>query len=308
MHRKNLSFSLFFTAFVQIYGLIAQEHNTDTLQSNSTTQKSLFDLIDQMRMSAIDTPLFSGGSGTYIDIFNPLGPTAKKIRNLSYQISQGILSPNERGLWIKFRSDMLLYKNQRIWSIGQNCGLNEVDIDTVNRELRKTIRMLIKLEKNSPYAKNIIHTLQYSKNKFILSVVNITESYTLLPLSNNRLGFLSNNAYAFQALEKDSLMVDYAPFNQIGSGAEIRWTPTLGIITLAHELAHAYDANYGLLDDRLMYAYGEVMLAREIRALYHENLIRKELGMRLKYKAITGGALIFNGKPFTYQLPVLARY
>lgn len=244
---------------------------------------------------------------SYTDINIPLGPKAQVMRNHSYSCIDKPKSELERGLWIKLGSKLFQYKDKNILLLDSN-KLVDVDFYPYNKALRKTVKALRSLEKRSEYARNIIQTLQHSNNKFTISLVNTRDSYTLFPLPNGRFGVLNNNAYAFQVLENESLVVDYAPFDQIGSGAEVRWGPEHKKITLAHELSHAYDANYGLVNDKLIHAYGEVMSAREIRALYHENMIRKEMNMELRKDANTGEALIWEGTPYTYPLPVSARH
>ncbi|MEP1032267.1 M91 family zinc metallopeptidase [Ekhidna sp.] len=266
------------------------------------------DMFAALATSNIDQPRKEAKVISYIDLFNPLGPNAQSMRNKSYSCINEPPSKLEKGLWIKLGSKSFLYEDQGIRLLDANAKLVKVDYFQFNKALRKTVKALKNLEKRSSYARNMIKTLQNSDNKFVISLVNTTDSYTLFPLPNNRLGVLNNNAYAFQVIEKESLIVDYAPFDKIGSGAEIRWAPEHKKIKLAHELSHAYDANYGLLDDQLMQAYGEIMSAREIRALFHENMIRKEMNIKLRIKANTGGALVWEGMPYTYPLPVPARY
>lgn len=256
----------------------------------------------------LERPAKKIGIKSYSDRFNPLGPNAQSMRTKSYSCVDAPPSRLDKGLWIKLGSKQLLYHNQGALLLNENKELVEVDFNLFNKALRTTVKMLRSLEKKSAYARNIIRTLQSSDNKFVISLVKTTDSYVLFPLPNGRFGVLNNNAYAFQVLEKESLIVDYAPFDKIGSGAEIRWAPEHKKIKLAHELSHAYDANYGLLDDQLMQAYGEIMSAREIRALYHENVIRKELHMPMRINASTGKALIWEGQPYTYPLPVPARH
>ncbi len=244
----------------------------------------------------------------YHDLFNPLGPKAQSMRNQTYHCLDKPTSPLERGLWIKLGDKLFQYKDRRIHLLNENNELVNFNIYDYNLALKKAYRSLVRLEKRSNYARNIIRTLQSSTNKFVIALIQAHDSYTLFPLPDGRLGVLNNNAYAFQVIESEKLLVDYAPFDQIGSGAEIRWSSTNKPIQLAHELAHAYDANYGLLDDKLMMVYREVISAREVRALYHENMIRKEMKMKLRTKAKSGRAIIWEGVPYTYPLPVSARY
>lgn len=241
------------------------------------------------------------------DSRSPLGPEAQLLRAESYQgKSIGI---HDKGLWIKLKDEEFFYRDKKIYRFADlKCDYEEVSPRRYGKKLRKTVKSLNSLFNKSTYARNIIRTLQRSENKFTISIVNCIQSYMLVPISKERLGVLNNNAYAFQVLESEKNIVDYSPFNQIGSSAEIRWGPKHKKIKLAHELGHAYDANFGLLDDRLMQAYGMVIPAREVRALYHENMIRKELKKALRIKANNSSALVVNGMPYTYPLPVPARY
>ena len=242
-----------------------------------------------------------------IDSFNPLGPRARQLHAESYKgKSVGL---NEKGLWIKLNDQEFLYRDRKIFTFEElKCEYEEVTPRKYGKQLNKTVKALNSLFKKSSYARNIIQTLQNSENKFTISIVKCIQSYMLVPISKERFGVLNNNAYAFQILESDMQIVDYSPFNQIGSGAEIRWGPKHKKIKLAHELGHAFDANFGLMDDRLMQAYGLIIPAREIRALYHENMIRKDLKRPLRLEANDSKALVVNRMPYTYPLPIPARY
>ncbi len=240
------------------------------------------------------------------NVFSPLGPNAQFLRTTSYKNLNNI---DKRGLWIKLKEKEFLYKDEKIYELTESkCELKEVDGKKSGRYLRKVLNSLNSLYTKSPYAKNIIKTLQESENKFTIAIVNAIDSYTLVPIPGNRFGVLNNNAYAFQIMEQKENIVDYAPFNQIGSGAEIRWSSRHKKMHLAHELAHAYDANFGLLDDRLVQAYGMIIPAREVRALFHENMIRRELHKKLRIDLKNGSsALVANGIPYTIPLPFPAR-
>lgn len=87
-------------------------------------------------------------------------------------------------------------------------------------------------------------------------------------------------------------------FSDIGSGGFVRWDPKAKIssiesdgvsrkaeplVALAHELYHAFDSIRGLLDMGNVDMKGhEFKSVLEYRAVYFENLVRKELG--LKYR------------------------
>lgn len=88
------------------------------------------------------------------------------------------------------------------------------------------------------------------------------------------------------------------PFSDIGVGGEIRWSPTLKIesiesdgvkreldkdVALAHEMYHAFDSIRGLLD--MGFVSGENYESQpvlEYRAVYFENLVREELGIKFR--------------------------
>lgn len=276
------------------------------LETEGPTVSSLITRLRSLGEFDLEIPDLSGINDTQ-DTSSPLGYIAQMVRNMSYPKKERT-QRNEQGLWIKHGNEEFKLHNGQIFTIDEEGCLHSIELKSCKMVVRKAVKKLTTLSNSSTYASQIIRTLEKSDNKFIISLTRIEKSYTLFPLPDNRLGFLNNNAYAFQVIEQNQLLVQYAPFNKIGCGAEIRWHPELGMIRLAHELSHAYDANFGLVNDQLMYAYGEVMSAREIRALYHENIIRKELNMQIKREANTGSALIWEGIPFTYPLPISARY
>jgi len=106
-------------------------------------------------------------------------------------------------------------------------------------------------------------------------------------------------------LEQGKNLVDYAPFNQIGSGADIFWNPSDGMFGLGHEIGHAYDANFGLLDSRRAPINGGFEEIREIRGVYYENRIRQDFGKSLR-KNYSGGPSLIDSKknPIFHQNPL----
>ncbi|MEO9871830.1 hypothetical protein [Ekhidna sp.] len=252
--------------------------------------------IDHLNESSLQSDIYTNTS--------PLGSNAQLLRASTYSCDS---KEKETGIWIKYLNKFYLYRNHELYQ--RNDGLDEqVKAKSLGKKLKLALKSLNILEKRSAYAENIIQTLQKSENRFVISIVNSIDSYTLFPLPNDKLGVLNNNAYAFQVIDSRSHMVDYAPFDRIGSGAEIRWQSKQGMLALAHELAHAYDANFGLLDDRLMLVGGIAMSAREVRALFHENMIRKELNRDFRIEVTSGHALIADGKPYTYPIPDIASH
>lgn len=114
-------------------------------------------------------------------------------------------------------------------------------------------------------------------------------------------------------------------FKKIGAGGRLRFDPsktftniesdlvkriTLPVVTLGHEMYHAFDSVRGLLDRR--YADGETMEFNEVgefRATYFENQIRKELGR--KYRKFYGqdigskSLLDKNNEPYLLPTPCI---
>ena len=122
----------------------------------------------------------------------------------------------------------------------------------------------------------------------------------------------------------------YNRISQIGNGGKINFDP-LGsyeriesdhrlrkvpaFIALAHEAYHAYDSIRGLLDSRIVDGKDyEVIEVREYRAVYFENIVRKEAGIRYsKYYGTqdtheakgTPGMLSPSGEPYAIPAPCL---
>lgn len=159
-------------------------------------------------------------------------------------------------------------------------------------DLGKTVRSLNKLSQNSKTAKGIISYLQESNHETNIRPNSKSNNHVFVDLERgDRYGVLNNNAYFWQALEKGNL-VDYAPFSQIGSNNRLTWNPSTGIVGLGHELAHSYDAVRGLLDSRRVKFNGGIETVREIRAMYFENMIRKDLGKSLRKRYRDDGPVL----------------
>ncbi len=118
------------------------------------------------------------------------------------------------------------------------------------------------------------------------------------------------------------------PFNDIGSGGQILWNPKLEVetiesdnvrrkldkdIALAHEMYHAFDSIRGLLDmgnvSGESYEFQSVV---EYRAVYFENLVRGELGIKYRkhysdpYQPVNPpGMLNEAGEPIFIKSPCL---
>lgn len=128
-----------------------------------------------------------------------------------------------------------------------------------------------------------------------------------------------NEAGALTTFITNRLQVDRLEFKTWGSGGYVNWdsnkeyqamesdgvsrgTPTY--IALGHELYHAYDSIRGFLDRRMIKGPGyEFQPVIEYRAVYFENLLRKESGkLYRKYysapsKSVQGSMLDEKGEP-----------
>ncbi|MXN91053.1 hypothetical protein GR160_07405 [Flavobacterium sp. Sd200] len=165
------------------------------------------------------------------------------------------------------------------------------------------VNALSDLQNGSQFANDIITRLQSSENNFNFIVENkeVNRVQVDLGLGNGRTGILNNNAYAFQVIEQGKNVVSYSPFNNIGSGGDIIWNPKTGIIGLGHELGHAYDANFGMLDSRRISINGGTEEIREVRGVYYENRIRQDLDKRLRPNYSGPSLLDGNKNPIYYQ-------
>ncbi|MBK8706249.1 MAG: hypothetical protein IPN33_23585 [Saprospiraceae bacterium] len=112
-----------------------------------------------------------------------------------------------------------------------------------------------------------------------------------------------------QVMDQGAKVIDFLPFDNIGSGGDIIWNPSQGgILGLGHEVGHAYDSNFGALDSREVNINGGSEERREIRAVYHENRIRQDLGKSLRERYVDGPKLIDGNKqPINSTPPLLQK-
>ena len=244
---------------------------------------------------------------------------AEKYYHLSpYSFAAGnamkYIDVNGDSIWINYGNTDYLYENGSLYTKGGDGNLalykgNNARLDKSGNVrgykglLGTTTNALKNLQSGSVVADKIISTLQSSENSFTIKPSNTTFSRVGVDIGDGRTGGLNNNAYAFQVFNTGELMVDYAPFNQIGSGGVINWNINDGKIGLGHELGHAYDANFGMLDSRSVMINGGYEEIREIRAVYYENKIRQDFGMRLRQNYSGPRLLDSNKSPIYYHTP-----
>lgn len=97
-------------------------------------------------------------------------------------------------------------------------------------------------------------------------------------------------------------MVNFAPFDDVGSGGTIIFNTSSSAFELGHEMGHAYDANFGMLDSREISVNGGYSEIREVRAVYYENMIRAGLAKGFRKNYSDGPSLLDKNKePIFYQ-------
>ncbi len=131
----------------------------------------------------------------------------------------------------------------------------------------------------------------------------------------------NNYSMALMALETQTYPIERLPLDQIGTGGVIRWNPktkverresddilraTSPAIALAHEMYHAYDSIRGYLSSIFVLQNQgyEMQPIQEYRAVYFENMLRKEMGLKYakKYSPDSKGSMLdSNNEP--YLLP-----
>jgi hypothetical protein len=234
---------------------------------------------------------------------------------------------NGDSLWINFGNNQrVLYNNGQL----QNADGTEYrgrgvkvqkdgSIKITNWYLKSAVNALNTI-RGTETGKDLISTLQGSQNSF-----TIKEGMNRFdPGEAGGPYKYGNNAGAYQVLDDKKLIVEGLPFTQIGSGGIIYWDPasrplsmttsglqqTSPIITLAHEMGHGYDANFGYLDRRRVQGdNGGYEERTEYRASYFENRIRNELG--IPYKTVynhndpQAPSLLRNGLPINMPPPTI---
>jgi hypothetical protein len=255
--------------------------------------------------------------------FNKMDRFAEKYHRLTpygYAGNNPVLINDIQGdsLWISFgKNERVLYENGNLLSKGSDGKFSEYkgkhakldkdgNVKGYKGFLKNAVNALKDLQSGSNFANNMIGTLQGSENNF--NIKEGTASFRAdLNRSDGKKGVLNNNAYAFQVLEQGQNLVDYAPFNQIGSGGDIYWNPSAGdsMTDLGHEMGHAFDADMGMLDSRRVNFNGGIEEIREIRAVYYENRIKQDLGQPLRKSYSESGPSLLNssGNPMYIQPP-----
>jgi len=118
---------------------------------------------------------------------------------------------------------------------------------------------------------------------------------------------LKNNAEGLRVKETGKKVLAFFDFTEIGSGGIVYWDPAVRpdggkpTMVLAHELFHGLDATKGMLDSRRVAVGKGYEEIQEIRAVYNTNLIRKELGLKIRSN-YSGGPSLLDGKGKTINV------
>ena len=230
---------------------------------------------------------------------------------------------NGDSLWVEYKDNKYLYQNGQYYNKDGSLYNGEV------KGFLKTIRRHLEKLESRPVGASIVHELQSSKNEFTI-------------VSASGFHFDPQSLIASAANIKDFQDLGYNPKTK-GCGGTISYglyslrhgidvdgnTSCDKFIALGHEMAHACDANRGLLhrgsyngNGVVNYPYLENgshryyvehngLLKSEWRAVYRENLIRKEHDIPLReyyflddsgYKSVGAGPRLLtpNGEPINY--------
>jgi len=184
--------------------------------------------------------------------------------------------------------DQNFYKNNQVYSIKRS-----------DKFLISFKKAITKIE-NTAAGEILIKSLQSFKEVFL-----IKKGWSHFePNSENERSMWHINEAGFGYImdEKMPMFGDKVPFKKVGASGLIFWDPNLKAkfiesdyvkrsikpeLVLAHEMFHAYDSSRGFLDRRLVKSDElEFTEVTEYRAVYLENMIREELG--LKYRRYYG--------------------
>jgi|GEM_PF-3687354 len=172
---------------------------------------------------------------------------------------------------------------------------------------KETIKTLKYLQKKSPIAKKLIENIKASSHfVFIKPIKSLGTQGSYVSYAGDRCNVANAGIYIYRVTQRTIRgLQEKCLFNKIGSPAKINWTFNIyasrktNAIALAHELYHAYDMTRGIIDHRRVdHPQLESIEVREYRAVYFENLVRKDLKkkIRRKYSKSSKQDMFLNGK------------
>lgn len=204
-------------------------------------------------------------------------------------------NPARDSLRVDTGSELLTYKEGRFY--GQNGKLVKRRADEFFQAVKKAF---LRFENIEPTRK-LLRLLEASY--FPLTVAPGRNSFSpTIPGLRTWSGLFQAQSLMFLSTLRMAPVRPDFPFGDIGAGGRILWQWNLHALTiesdgvkreldphvaLAHEMYHAFDSIRGMLDLRFVkgedYAFDQV---NEYRAVYFENMVRKELG--IKYRKFYG--------------------
>lgn len=209
----------------------------------------------------------------------------------------------------------------------------KITIDTIKDKYTKTILDFIDQLKKFPEGQRLITLLQQ-----VLYPIVIAKT------GGPRFEFVGSTGKSFSGYQEATIMQHFAAlrksgeteetFKQFGAGGFVRFDPNFKdleniesdnvkrsspiLSAFAHELFHGFDSVRGLMDRRGVVGAGmEFMEVTEYRAVYFENIVRKNIGR--KYRKYYGdidlddpnqaqrSMLDQNGQPYLMPTPCLKK-
>ena len=237
---------------------------------------------------------------------------------------------NEKGDSLRIKAyqseELIVYREGKYFDLSGN-EITEIT-DKYYKHLVKALSQFEKLESTKKLLRLLEHshfnlTITLGRNSFVPTVEGGDRNY----------GIYQANAIHYIERGRMPEQEERIVFQDIGVGGFIQWHPNIIVTTieqdnvrrelnpqvaLAHEMFHAFDSIRGLLDMRSINGIGyEPQLGSEYRAVYFENMVRKELGILYrKYYGHTDekeefqdfsqpGVLDSNNEPYLIQAPCL---
>lgn len=223
----------------------------------------------------------------------------------NYVLGNPILNTDPRGDTVKIshKGNDYVYNNGQLFLNGAEYT------GKVRGFLKQTVKNLNTLASTETGGGMLNSLVMSDKNiviKFRSGAANFVPGFT---------GFgspeLRNNAEGLRVQETGKKVLDFYDFTEVGSGGTVYWDPNARpdggkpAIVLGHELFHGLDATRGMLDSRTIPIGGDFMQIQEVRAVYTENLIRRELGMKMRAHYSNGAAQLIDaaGNPINVSPP-----
>ena len=190
--------------------------------------------------------------------------------------------------------EVLIYKDQKFYK-----GNDLYTVKSSEKFLASFREAITKVESTTA-GEILVKSLQSYKDIFLIK--KGWSHFEPNTESERSMWHINEAGFGFIMDEKMPMFGDKVPLKKIGSSGMVFWDPNLKAkfiesdyvkrsikpeLVLAHEMFHAYDSSRGFLDRRFVKSSElEFTEVTEYRAVYLENMIREELG--LKYRRYYG--------------------